>query len=131
MEKIRNYINGQFLDPIEGEYLNNYNPSTGQVYSLIPSSSEKDVELAVLASEKAFPLWANLPAEERGKIIQKIADGIEKRMDEFAKAESKDNGKPVSLAAHVDIPRAVSNFSFFATGIQHFSSESHYMEGVG
>jgi aminomuconate-semialdehyde/2-hydroxymuconate-6-semialdehyde dehydrogenase len=63
--------------------------------------------------------------------MMKIADGIRARMDEFVTAESKDNGKPLKLARHVDIPRAVSNFKFFATGIQHFASESHNMVGVG
>jgi aminomuconate-semialdehyde/2-hydroxymuconate-6-semialdehyde dehydrogenase len=131
VDKIKNYIDGQFCEPIEGNYLDNYNPSTGKVYSLIPSSTNQDVEKAVESAEKAYPIWSNMTAEERGKIIQKLADGIERRKDEFAQAESKDNGKPISFAAHVDIPRAISNFEFFASGIQHFSSESHYMENVG
>lgn len=131
MEKLTNYIGGEFMPPASGEYIDNYDPSTGEVYSLIPNSDARDVEKAVEAAQKAFPLWAGTLAEERGNIIQKIADGIAARMDEFVAAESKDNGKPVSLASHVDIPRAVSNFSFFATGIKHFASESHYMEGIG
>ncbi len=69
--------------------------------------------------------------EERSKILVKLSEGIEARMDEFVQAESRDNGKPVSLAGHVDIPRAVSNFHFFATAILHFASESHNMEGLG
>lgn len=131
MEKLANYINGEFIAPKNGKYIDNYEPATGKVYSLIPDSDDQDVKLAVDAAQAAFPAWANMPAEKRGKIIEKVADGIEARMEEFAKAESKDNGKPVSLASHVDIPRAVSNFSFFATAIRHFANESHYMEGVG
>lgn len=131
MEKLANYINGEFIAPKKGKYIDNYEPATGKVYSLIPDSDDQDVKLAVDAAQAAFPAWANMPAEKRGKIIEKVADGIETRMEEFAKAESKDNGKPVSLASHVDIPRAVSNFSFFATAIRHFANESHYMEGVG
>jgi aminomuconate-semialdehyde/2-hydroxymuconate-6-semialdehyde dehydrogenase len=72
-----------------------------------------------------------MSVEERSKILVRLSEGIERRMDEFVQAESKDNGKPLTLAAHVDIPRAVSNFHFFATAIIHFSSESHYMEGMG
>jgi aminomuconate-semialdehyde/2-hydroxymuconate-6-semialdehyde dehydrogenase len=72
-----------------------------------------------------------MSVEERSKILVRLSEGIERRMDEFVQAESKDNGKPITLAAHVDIPRAVSNFHFFATAIIHFSSESHYMEGMG
>jgi aminomuconate-semialdehyde/2-hydroxymuconate-6-semialdehyde dehydrogenase len=68
---------------------------------------------------------------ERSEVLLRLSKGIEERMDEFVAAESLDNGKPVSLARQVDIPRAVSNLSFFATAILHFASESHYMEGVG
>ncbi|MFT5582212.1 MAG: aminomuconate-semialdehyde/2-hydroxymuconate-6-semialdehyde dehydrogenase, partial [Psychromonas sp.] len=131
MEKLSNFINGEYIAPLLGNYIENYEPAKGEVYSLIPNSDASDVELAFEAAEKAFPSWSTLGIEERGKIIQKIADGIEARMDEFVAAESKDNGKPVSLAAHVDIPRAVSNFSFFASAVRHFSSEAHYMEGLG
>ena len=131
MEKLKNFINGQFIAPTNGQYLDNYEPATGKVYSLIPDSDEKDIELAVQAAEKAFPIWSKMSLEARSDIMMKIADGIEKRMDEFVKAESRDNGKPEKLALQVDIPRAVSNFHFFATGILHFASESHSMEGVG
>ena len=131
MEKLQNFINGSYLTPKNGLYIDNYEPSTGQIYSLIPDSDREDVDLAVESAEKAFPLWSNMSAEERSKILVKLSEGIEKRMDEFVAAESKDNGKPIALARHVDIPRAVSNFHFFATAILHFASESHYMEGVG
>jgi len=98
---------------------------------MIPDSDAADVEKAVVAAEKAFPVWSSMSIEERSAILVRLSEGIERRMDEFVAAESKDNGKPVTLAAHVDIPRAVSNFHFFATAILHFASESHYMEGVG
>lgn len=131
MERIQNFINGVFADPSKGQYIDNYEPATGQVYCQIPNSTEEDIEAAVIAAEKAFPIWSAMSGEERGSIMMRISQGIEKRMDQFVAAESRDNGKPLSLAAHVDIPRAVSNFHFFATAIEHVSSESHYMEGVG
>jgi aminomuconate-semialdehyde/2-hydroxymuconate-6-semialdehyde dehydrogenase len=131
MEKLENYINGQLVAPAKGNYMDNFEPATGQVYSLIPNSDDSDVAMAVEAAEIAFPIWSKMGIEERGKIIQALADGIEARMDEFVAAESKDNGKPLTLAAHVDIPRAISNFSFFASAVRHFSNESHYMEGIG
>lgn len=131
MIRIQNFINGEMLAPVKGQYIDNYEPATGQVYGEIPNSTEEDVELAVEAAEKAFPIWSNMTNEERGAIMMRISLGIEKRMDEFVAAESRDNGKPLSLAAHVDIPRAVSNFHFFATAVEHFASESHYMEGMG
>ena len=131
MEKLQNFINGNYCAPIDNRYFDNIDPSTGSVYSLIPDSDEKDLAVAVSAAELAFPIWSTMPSEQRSKILVKFSEGIEKRMEQFVAAESRDNGKPITLARHVDIPRAVSNFHFFATAILHFSSESHYMEGVG
>lgn len=131
MEKLRNFIDGTYCEPLSGQYIDNFEPATGKVYSLIPNSDERDVQKAVDAAEKAFPVWSAMSADERSAIMVRISEGIQRRMDEFVAAESRDNGKPLSLAAHVDIPRAVSNFHFFATAILHFASESHYMEGVG
>ena len=131
MEKLRNFIDGTYCEPLSGQYIDNFEPATGKVYSLIPNSDERDVQKAVDAAEKAFPVWSAMCADERSAIMIRISEGIQRRMDEFVAAESRDNGKPLSLAAHVDIPRAVSNFHFFATAILHFASESHYMEGVG
>ena len=131
MEKLQNFINGTYVPPKNGQYIDNYEPATGQVYALIPDSDEEDVLDAVDAAEKAFPIWSKMSIEERSKILVRLSEGIENNMNEFVQAESRDNGKPVSLAAHVDIPRAVSNFHFFATAITHFASESHLMEGVG
>jgi aminomuconate-semialdehyde/2-hydroxymuconate-6-semialdehyde dehydrogenase len=131
MNRIQNFINGSYCDPAKGNYIDNYEPATGLVYCQIPDSTEEDIAQAVASAEKAFPIWATMSGEERGAILMRISLGIEKRMDEFVAAESRDNGKPLSLAAHVDIPRAVSNFHFFATACEHVSSESHLMEGVG
>ncbi len=131
MKFIQNYIGGELLPPDSGKYLDNIDPSRGKVYSYIPDSEKSDIDKAVLAAEKAFPAWANTPKEERSDLMIKIASLIEARLPEFAEAESLDNGKPVSLASHVDIPRAVSNFKFFATAILHFASESHSMENLG
>jgi aminomuconate-semialdehyde/2-hydroxymuconate-6-semialdehyde dehydrogenase len=126
---IKNYINGALVPAESSDYLDNYNPSTGKVYSYIPDSDEKDVLIAIEAAEKAFPIWSKMGLEKRFRILNRVADVIEQNMDEFAKAESRDNGKPLSMSRNVDIPRAQANFRFFATAILHFSSESHHMEG--
>lgn len=131
MEKLLNYINGELVNPIGNTWLDNYEPATGNVYSQIPDSDERDVQLAVKAASAAFEEWSGFSNEKRSDLILKVAVLIEERMDEFVAAESKDNGKPLKLARAVDIPRAISNFKFFATGILHFASESHYMQGVG
>lgn len=128
MEKIANYIDGQLVEPISKNYLENVNPATGKVYSLIPDSTEQDIELAYQAAANAFPSWSTTSINERSAILSKIADLIQLNLHELALAESIDNGKPVSLATQVDIPRAESNIRFFATAIQHFASEAHIME---
>ena len=130
MEKILNYINGELVEPISGNYLHNYNPSNGQVYSLIPDSAKLDIDNAVSAAKEAFNTWSKTPKQERSDILMKLADTIEQYSVELIKAESKDNGKPEALAAHVDIPRASSNIRFFAGAILHESSDMHEMDGV-
>ena len=130
MDKVLNYINGEHKAPLSELWIDNYDPSIGKVYSLIPDSDEKDVELAYQAADKAFPIWSNTSKEERSKIMLKIALKIKENAKELAIAESVDNGKPVSLAEHVDIPRASSNMEFFATGILHYASESHQLNDV-
>lgn len=128
MEKIKNYINGELIEPLAGKYMDNFNPSTGKVYSLIPDSDASDVELATKAAKEAFPSWSKTPKEKRSRILQKLAFLIEDNLDRLALAESTDNGKPLKLAKTVDIPRAAANFNFYATGILHYASESHSME---
>lgn len=128
MEKIKNYINGQLLESVSKSYLNNYNPATGKVYSLIPDSNEQDVELAYTAAKNAFKEWSITPKEKRSAYLLKIASLIEKNLDKLALAESIDNGKPLKLAKTVDIPRAAANFHFYGTGILHYASHAHSME---
>ena len=130
MLQLQNYINGQLVTPIAGAYLLGIEPATGQVYAEIPDSSVVDVALAVAAAEAALPAWRALPAEERGRLLVRIAELLERDLEPLAQAESWDNGKPISLARTVDIPRAASNFAFFGTAAQHFASEIHFQEGV-
>src|SRR6266481_2852869 len=128
--KIRNFIDGQFVEPIGGKYLDNIEPATGKPYSLVPDSDGRDVERAVAAAEQAFPEWSRTPAAERSRILLRIADLIDRDLEKFARAESVDTGKPLSLARSLDIPRASSNFRFFATAILHTENEAHITDGV-
>ncbi len=129
MLKLENYINGQLVKPVSGSYLDNYNPATAEVYSLIPDSDERDVQAAVEAAKQAFPIWSKTSAEQRHDVLMKLSSLIERDLDSLAEAESVDNGKPVTLAKAVDIPRAVSNFKFYATAAMHTATEAH--ETVG
>ncbi|MDX2003518.1 MAG: aldehyde dehydrogenase [Chitinophagales bacterium] len=127
---ISNYIGGQALPPVHGKYLDNIAPATGKVYALIPDSDDEDIAKAVMAAKRAFQQWSGMGAEKRSAIMLKVADLIDEQLEDLAKAESIDSGKPISLARRMDIPRASSNFRFFATAILHTSTESHPTEGI-
>jgi aminomuconate-semialdehyde/2-hydroxymuconate-6-semialdehyde dehydrogenase len=128
MQHIKNYINGELVEPVSKKYLDNIDPSRGKVYSYIPDSDEQDVEKAYAAAKAAFPAWSLTPKDIRSKYLLKIAGLIEERLDKLALAESIDNGKPLKLAKTVDIPRAAANFHFYGTGILHYASRTHAME---
>ena len=107
--------------------MENFDPSTGRCYSMVPDSDESDLEQAIEAAVAAFPSWSVTSVDERARILENIADRIETKSEELARAETVDNGKPLSLARAVDIPRASSNFRFFARASTQFASESHGM----
>lgn len=125
---LENFIGGNFIGPLSGNFIDNVNPATGAVYGQVPDSNSKDIDAAVKAAKKAFPAWSVMPVEKKFDILNKIASLIDENLDALALAETNDNGKPLWLSKLVDIPRASSNFRFFATSIMHFASESHAME---
>ena len=122
---IKNYINGAYCMPSSQDWLDVINPSVGEIYGQLPNSNREDVQQAYEAAQKAFPEWSKTSVEKRSAILAKIADLIEDNLEVLAKAESMDNGKPLSLAKTVDIPRAATNFRFFSQAITQFCSESH------
>jgi aminomuconate-semialdehyde/2-hydroxymuconate-6-semialdehyde dehydrogenase len=126
---IKNYIEGILVPADSGAYLDNFNPSTGRVYSYFPDSSEKDVVRAVAAARKAFPGWASLEPQRRFRLLMRIADIIEQDLHIFAEAEARDTGKPASLARSVDIPRSQANFRFFAAAILHEQTQAYHQPG--
>lgn len=128
MQKILNYINGKLVAPVSDTYIDNVNPATGEVYSLIPDSDERDVMAATAAAKAAFVKWSVTPVHKRSAILLKISELINANLDKLALAESIDNGKPVWLAKSVDIPRAASNFHHYATAVLHTHTETHAME---
>ena len=122
---LANLIDGKLVAPASGAYLEVYEPATGKVYARCPDSDARDVEAAVAAAERAAPAWAALAAGERAKHLHRVADAVEARLDELAREESRDSGKPVKLARSVDIPRAIANLRFFAEAITQWPGESH------
>ncbi|MBS1921788.1 MAG: aldehyde dehydrogenase [Bacteroidetes bacterium] len=128
--KLLNYINGQMVEPISQKWMDNTDPSTNTVFSQIPDSDERDVQVAVDAAKQAFVGWSTMPVKKRSDMLLRIAALIEKNLQRFAEAESLDNGKPVWLAKQVDIPRASANFHFYATAALHLTAETHAMENT-
>src|SRR5262245_47776365 len=98
MQKIENLIDGKLIAPVSGQYLDNFNPAEGKVYSLIPDSDQKDVDLAVKAAQRAFPEWSMMAVEKRSAVLSRLADLIDRDFEKLAQAESLDQGKPVKLA---------------------------------
>ncbi len=125
MLHIRNYINGHYCDPLANEWIENVNPATGEVYSLVARSAEADVNAAVQAAREAFPAWSNMPAKGRSEILLEVSRRIRIHLDDLALAESTDQGKPLSLARSMDIPRAIDNMAFFATEILHTHTDAY------
>ena len=126
---IKNYINGEYVNPVSDSWIDNYNPSNGEIYGQIPDSINEDVENGYKAAKNAFLSWSETSLDERSKIMSKIAQLITEKLPELAAAEAKDNGKPLHVAKSIDIPRAAANFQFFANAITQFASEAH--ESVG
>ena len=126
---IKNYINGEYVKPVSDSWIDNYNPSNGEIYGQIPDSINEDVENGYKAAQTAFLSWSETSLEERSQILSKIAQLITEKLPELAAAEAKDNGKPLHVAKSIDIPRAAANFQFFANAITQFASEAH--ESVG
>lgn len=127
MQDVLNFIDGEAAPAVSGKWLENVEPATGRVYGRIADSDAADVERAIGAARRAAPGWAATAASERSRILRNLARLIERDLERLARAESIDNGKPLSVARTVDIPRAAKNFEFFADAATQFSTEAHAM----
>lgn len=123
MKKILNLIDGELRAPQKNRFFEKVNPSSGQGFALVPDSDESDVKLAMAAASKAFPIWSETPVEKRAEYLRRISLGIGERLEEFARAESEDSGKPFTLAKTLEIPRSQQNFDFFAGTIEKFQGD--------
>ena len=123
-----NYISGKFIEPDTGEWLEDFSPATGEVIALVPKSGQNDINMAVDAAKKALQSWSSLTNIDRANWLDKIADKLETKYEEIARLESKDTGKPISLAREVDAYRSVKNFRFFADMIRNLDIEIFDME---
>lgn len=119
MIRLKNFIGGEFEGPINRGHFISFDPSRGEAHLEIPDSDASDVARAVEAAKAAFPSWSETSLLERSRLLHRVADLIDERADELAAAESRDQGKPISLAKSMDIPRSALNFRFFAGVLMH------------
>lgn len=113
-KRFGNYIGGEFVPLVNGQYFDNISPVNGQVFCEIPRSSAEDIEKALDAAHKAAPAWGKTSVQERSNILLKIADRLEQNLEMLAVAETWDNGKAVRETLNADIPLAVDHFRYFA-----------------
>ena len=128
--RLANLIGGDFSGPCCGQYFDDIAPATGEVAAQVPDSDGHDIHDAVFAARRAFESWSKTPAAERSRILLRLADLIERDLEELSRLESIDTGKTISLARRLDIPRAVANFRFFATAILHDASQAHVTDAT-
>ncbi|XP_045131047.1 2-aminomuconic semialdehyde dehydrogenase-like isoform X2 [Portunus trituberculatus] len=126
---INNFIGGVMV-PCQ-DHIDSHDPSTGLVWTKIPDSGQAEVDAAVVAAQAAFERWSSKSAQTRANHLLKVADILESRLEEFAVAESRDQGKPVWLARTIDIPRCVLNLRHFAHAIPHHLNTSNVNPEMG
>ncbi|GAA0829710.1 MULTISPECIES: acetaldehyde dehydrogenase ExaC [Marinomonas] len=113
-EQYENYIGGDWVAPVKGQYFDNVSPVTGDVFCQIPRSTEEDINLALDAAHAAREAWGKTSVAARSNILLKIADRIEQNLELLAVAETWDNGKAVRETLNADIPLAADHFRYFA-----------------
>ncbi|XP_044532969.1 2-aminomuconic semialdehyde dehydrogenase isoform X3 [Gracilinanus agilis] len=126
--ELENFIAGKFIPC--NSHIDSYDPSTGEVYCKVPDSGKEEIEAAVMAAREAFPHWSSMSPQDRSHIMNKLADLLEQSLEDFAQAESKDQGKTITFARTVDIPRAVYNFRFFASSVLHHTTDATQMDSM-
>ena len=127
MLEIRNLINGALCDSVSGHWLDSVNPSTGLAHARCPDSTSEDIDRAVAAALEAFPEWSATPVAARSAVLRRLADLIDEHADELARLESIDQGKVLTQARDIEIPRSAANFRFFAGAVEHTSGDFHDM----
>ena len=126
MRTFLHVIGGAERPARSGRALDVFDPANGRVYAQVAAGDAHDAADAIAAARAAFPAWSALPATERARWMERLADAVEARLDGFAHAEALDGGKPFALARDAEIPRAISNLRFFAHAATQFASESHH-----
>jgi aminomuconate-semialdehyde/2-hydroxymuconate-6-semialdehyde dehydrogenase len=122
MKQILNFINGEYAAATRT--FDKRSPLTGQVIAQVHEADRTDVDAAVAAAHAALQgPWGRMTVNERVERLYAVADGINRRFEEFLAAECEDTGKPMSLARHIDIPRGAANFKVFADVVKNVPTE--------
>ncbi|ELL0573364.1 aldehyde dehydrogenase [Vibrio fluvialis] len=109
-----NYIGGQWVKPVNGEYFDNISPVNGQVYCQVARSGAEDINLALDAAHEVRAQWGKTSVAERANILLKIADRVEANLEKLAFVETWENGKPIRETLAADLPLVVDHFRYFA-----------------
>jgi len=124
--RLTHWIDGEAREAASSRWLEVFDPATAKPFAEVARGDAADVECAIEAARRAFPSWSALPTTGRARWLEKLADALEAKLEDFAHAESRDGGKPIRLAREAEIPRAISNLRFFAHAATQFASESHH-----
>jgi aldehyde dehydrogenase len=117
-DRYDNFIGGKWVAPVDGEYLANVSPVTGEPFVQVARSKAADVELALDAAHAAADVWGRTSVAERSRTLLRIADRMEEHLEELAVAETWDNGKPVRETLAADLPLALDHFRYFAGALR-------------
>ena len=136
-----NFIGGDWVAPVRGQYFDNPSPVTGKTVCSVARGTAEDIELALDAAHKAKDAWGRMSATERSRILLKIADRMEERLSLLALVETIDNGKPIRETTAADLPLAIDHFRYFAgclraqegsiAEIDHDTVAYHFHEPLG
>ncbi len=119
MSEVRNFIAGEYRNSSAAKTFDNVDPCTGNQIGVVHEATREDVDAAVNAARDALKgPWGSMTDADRSELLYAIADGVDKRFDEFLEAECLDTGKPYSIASHIDIPRGAANFRVFADAVK-------------
>lgn len=116
--RYENFIGGEWVAPVKGQYFENLSPVTGKSFTEVPRSTAEDIDLALDAAHKAAPAWGRTSVAERAVLLNRIADRIEENLEALAVAETWENGKPVRETLAADLPLAVDHYRYFAGAIR-------------
>jgi betaine-aldehyde dehydrogenase len=128
---VKNYINGKLQDSVSGQFTDLINPTTGEVFAMAALSKEKDIDMAYQAAAKAFESWKNTTPSERSMALWKIAEVLEKNIEEIVKLESQNTGKPISVTMAEEVGPMLDQIRYFATAARNLEGKSagEYMKG--